>query len=498
MLVDHSDEKKRQDGGRFTLELARKSSDFHEFSPFEDDEGLLQIAFYRSLVSTDKVTHFLLPALQQHRDRLQHPEGIREFLPFAEVTQTDEESEAVTKIMEGFVLLRIRSAGGRYLLANLVNSQSGQRQSNDTENESSVIGPKAGFVENLDTNLHLLRQKLPTPRLIIEALTIGSHSKTQVALVYLEGVTNKEYVQTMRQRLQAFDIEALYDTSQLEEILSDDSNTLFPLFLSTERIDRIVYAITSGQVVVFSNGSPYAMAAPANFLGFFASPEDYYMPWVLGSFFRLIRLLSVMFSIFATPMYVAVMTFHYEVIPESILGPLIQSRIHVPFPPVVEVIFLEITIDLLREAGARLPSKIGQTLGIVGGIVIGEASVQAALSSNILLIIVALSALASFTTPNYKMANTIRLLRFPFVLLSAFWGGLGITAGFLLMMGHLIRLKSLGMPYVVPLYPFRKGNLDDSVIRASYQYSYHRNLFLRPLSGFRYRPRSRKEDRDVE
>ncbi|MDU2242916.1 MAG: spore germination protein [Paenibacillus sp.] len=498
MFVDHPGEKRRPDGERLTLDLARKSSDFHEFSPYEEDAGFLRIAYYRSLVAAEKVTHFLLPTLQKHRDRLQRPDDLRGILPFAEVTLTNAEKEAVAKIMEGFVLLRMGSAEGVYVLANLDNSQMGQRQSNDTENEFSVVGPKSGFVENLDTNLHLLRAKLPTPELIIETLTIGSHSKTKVAVVYLENVANPEYVQAMKQRLEDFDFEVLYDTSQLEEILADNSNTLFPLFLSSERIDRITYAITSGQVAVFSNGSPYAMAAPANFLGFFVSPEDYYLPWVLGSFFRFIRLLSVMFSIFATPIYVAVMTFHYEIIPESMLGPLIESRIHVPFPPVVEVIFLEITIDLLREAGARLPSKIGQTLGIVGGIVIGEASVQAALTSNILLIIVALSALASFTTPIFKMANTIRLLRFPFVLLAAFWGGLGITAGFLMLMGHLIRLKSLGTPYFVPLFPFRKGNLDDSVIRASYQYSSHRSLFLRPLSAFRYHPRSRKEDGDVE
>ncbi|MGG3530768.1 spore germination protein [Paenibacillus rhizolycopersici] len=498
MLVDFSGEKGRQDAGRLTLALAQKSSDFHEFSPFEDDEGLIRIAYYRSLVSAEKVTHFLLPAIQKHRDQLIRPDDIRGLLPFAEVNQTKQEPEAVSKIMEGCVLLRMSSAEGTYILANLDNGQLGQRQSNDTENEFSVVGPKAGFVENLDTNLHLLRQKLPTPGLIIETLTVGSRSKTKVAVVYLEDVTNLEYVHAVKQRLKDFDFEVLYDTSQLEEILADNSKTLFPLFLSSERIDRITYAITSGQVAVFSNGSPYAMAAPANFLGFFVSPEDYYLPWVLGSFFRFIRLLSVMFSIFATPIYVAVMTFHYEVIPESMLGPLIESRIHVPFPPVVEVIFLEITIDLLREAGARLPSKIGQTLGIVGGIVIGEASVQAALTSNILLIIVALSALASFTTPIFKMANTIRLLRFPFVLLAAFLGGFGITAGFLVLMGHLIRLKSLGIPYLVPLYPFRKGNLDDSVIRASYQYMAHRSLFLRPLSAFRYRPRSRKEDNDVE
>lgn len=494
MFVKHSYAKKRLKQGQASLEQVRKSSDFHEFSPFEENEGLIRIAYYSSLVSDDKVTRFLLPALQKHRDQLGRPEDLKDLLPFAEVMLANTEKEVVAKLMEGYVLLRMDSAEGLYVLANLNNGQTGQRQSNDTENEFSVMGPKVGFVENLDTNQHLLRQKLATPALIFETLTIGSHSNTRVVIAYLEDVTNPEIVETMRQRLKSIDYEVLYDTSQLEEIIADQSNTLFPLFISTERVDRVAFALTSGQVAVFSDGSPYVLTAPANFMGFFLSPEDYFLPWILGSFHRIIRLLSVLFSVFATPIYVAVMTFHYEIIPETMLGPLIQSRIHVPFPPVVEVIFLEITIDLLREAGARLPSKIGQTLGIVGGIVIGEASVQAELTSNILLIVVALAALASFTTPIVKMANTIRLLRFPFILLAALWGGLGITIGFLMLMGHLMRLKSLGVPYLAPLYPFRTDNLADSAIRASYQYLNRRSLFLRPLTAYRYHPQSRKED----
>lgn len=364
--MKHSDNEKRLNQRHSGLEQVRKSSDFHEFSPFEEDEGLIRVAYYSSLVSDDKVTRYLLPALREHRDRLGQPEELMDLLPFAEVMIANTEKEVVAKLMEGYVLLRMDSAEDLYVLANLNNAQTGQRQSNDTENEFSVMGPKVGFVENLDTNLHLLRQKLATPALIFETLTIGSHSNTRVVIAYLEDVTNPEIVDTMRQRLKSIDYEVLYDTSQLEEIIADQSNTMFPLYISTERVDRVTFALTSGQVAAFTDGSPYVMAAPANFLGFFVSPEDYCLPWILGSFHRIIRLLSVVFSVFATPIYVAIMTFHYEILPETMLGPLIQSRIHVPFLPVVEVIFLEITIDLLREAGARLPSKIGQTLGIVG------------------------------------------------------------------------------------------------------------------------------------
>lgn len=480
------------------LQRAGKSQDFHQFSPFEG-ETYIQVSYYKSMVDEQKLTLSLLPALQQNRSALSHPHDMKEILPFDDMLLTNEPREIESKLCTGYLLLQFSAAtDAECLLVNIRNDTLGQRTSNDTENEFSVVGPKAGFVENLDTNLHLLRQQMPVPELIFRELTMGSISKTRVAYVYLDGVTNPQLIETVEQRLTSIDFEIFFDSSQIDQLIADKSNTPFPLFLSTERIDRVAFAISSGQVAIFSNGSPYGVTGPSNFLDFFISPEDYYLPWILGSFFRLIRIISVIFSIFAAPLYVAVLTYHFEVLPDSILGPLIMSRLHVPLPPVMEVIFLEITIELLREAGARLPTKIGQTLGIVGGIVIGEASVRAALTSNILIIIVAFSALASFTTPIFKMANTIRLLRFPFIILAALFGGLGLIAGFFLLLGHLLRLKSLGMPYLVPLFPFRTGNLQDSIFRASFQYLHTRSKFLRPLKLSRYKPSADKEDIDDE
>jgi spore germination protein KA len=201
----------------------------------------------------------------------------------------------------------------------------------------------------------------------------------------------------------------------------------------------------------------------------------------------------MLFSIFASAFYIAILTFHFEVVPKDLLGPIIYSRANVPFPPVVEVLFLEVTIDLLREAGSRLPTKIGQTLGIVGGIVIGQATVEAALTSNILLIIVALAALSSFTTPIYKMSNAIRLLRYPFILLAAIWGGLGIYVGLILLITHLSRLKSLGVPYLLPLYPYRIGGLAGAFLRPNYINYNTRPWYLRPLSLKRFNSTSDKD-----
>lgn len=473
------------------FQQAGKSNDFHQFSPTEGKD--ITISYYKSMVDSKKLNDLLLPAIQENYKKLSEISDLKKLIPFEDVLVISDPLDVEKRLIKGFVIVHLKNFNHCFLTINLSNSNLGYRKNNDTENEFSVIGPKVGFVENIDINLHLLRKQMAVTELIFEEIKIGSISKTEVVIAYLDGVTNQEYIKTVRQRLKDIDFDVVFDNSIIDQLISDNSNTPFPVYLSTERIDRVVYAMISGQIAILSNGSPYVITGPTTILDFFISPEDYYLSWMVGSFFRIIRIFSVIFSLFSTPIYVAVLTFHYEVVPEDLLEPLISSRAHVPFPPVWEAIFLEITIELLREAGARLPTKIGQTLGIVGGIVIGQASVQAALTSNILLIIVALSALASFTTPIYKMSNAIRLIRFPFILLAAFLGGFGIAIGFVLLLSHLLNLKSLGNPYMVPLYPFRIKNFRDSFIRSSFQYTTNRSNYLRPLSLKRY---AAKEDKD--
>ncbi|MER2170879.1 MAG: spore germination protein, partial [Psychrobacillus psychrodurans] len=207
-----------------------------------------------------------------------------------------------------------------------------------------------------------------------------------------------------------------------------------------------------------------------SFIEFFHSREDKNLRWPVATFIRLLRFAALFISIFFTPMYVASLTFHYEVIPQPLLVPLSESRAIVPFPPILEALFLELIIELLREAGARLPTKIGQTIGIVGGIVLGTAAVQAGITSNILIIIIALCALSSFTTPNYIMGNVIRVLRFPIIILAGFWGYYGIIFAFCFLLIHLLRQTSLGAPYMSPFYPPRFKNWGDSIIRLPIKY----------------------------
>jgi hypothetical protein len=482
------------------VKKAKKSFDFKEIK--KNISGIqIFILYFTTLIDHKTMERVFLPYLNEYEKKKDNSLDIHQFknnLPLEDVIKTQDAKEIEEKIHQGYVLIKFENTSEDCLLVNVSNLSKGVRESNETENEFNVIGPKLGFVESLDTNILLLRAKLKSPLLTTEEIVLGTLSKTRVIIVYLDGITNEEHIETVKKRLSEIDIDIIWDTTVIDQIIRENSHTPFPLYLTTERVDKVAYALTTGQVVIFSDGSPYAISGPSTIADFLLSSEEYYYNWVIGSFLRLTRIFAIIFSIFSSSIYVAVVTFHYEVIPADLLGPLIKSRANVPFPPLLEVLFLEMTIELLREAGARLPTKVGQTLGIVGGIVIGQAAVMAGLTSNILLIIVSLSALASFTTPTMVMSNTIRILRFPFIIMSSLLGGLGIMIGFAVLLCHLFKLKSFDTPYMVPLYPFRPNNLADSIIRPPYNQLNKRPDYMRPKDKMKYSPiESNKKKEDI-
>ncbi|MEK5444262.1 spore germination protein [Fredinandcohnia sp. FSL W7-1320] len=474
---------------------AKKSSDFTTITPIEKNNNI-SLSFFKTLVDSKTLQQSLLQNLKENISVVEKVSDLKNIIPIEDMVVTKDPKEIEKALHEGATVIYFKNQMDEFALLKIGNARLGQRETNDTQNEFSVIGPKVGFIEDIGTNLHMLREHLHSPDLIFDELVVGTRTQTKVVIAYIDGVTNPEFVKTATQRLQNLDVDAIFDNTQLEQLISDHSSSPFPLFVTTERIDRTVGSLLLGQVVLITDKSSYAVIGPVNLMDFFSNPEDFYLPSLIASFFKLIRIFGMLFSMFATSFYVAILTFHFEVIPKDLLGPIINSRANVPFPPVIEVLFLEVTIDLLREAGARLPTKIGQTLGIVGGIVIGQATVEAALTSTILLIIVALSALASFTTPIYKMSTAVRMLRYPFILLAAIWGGLGIYVGLLFIIGHLSRLKSLGVPYMVPLYPYRKGWALGSFIRPSFVNLKKRPSYFRPLSNKRYTPTPSQDSED--
>ncbi|WEG13223.1 spore germination protein [Pullulanibacillus sp. KACC 23026] len=437
----------------------RNSSDFVLV-----EHGNYRIYYIKPLIKAEVVQRSILPFLPEGNGL--QLEEIKQKLPIEKKLITSVPKDVQDSLLHGFIAIELLHKSEKLLLLEAIESKA--RQVTIPEVEYSVVGPKEAFVEALEVNLNLIRKRIPLPTLVVKSLNVGHVSKSQVAVLYIEGIANKENVNTVIQRLKDIDFDFIADSSFLTQMISDNSNTPFPLLIDTERPDRVAAVLNEGKVAILVDGSPEAIYGPTTLVEFFSSFEDYFLSWPIASFFRLVRLFSVLFSIFITPLYVSVMTFHYELVPRDLLSPLITSRLVVPFPPVLETLILEVTIELLREAGARLPSKVGQTIGIVGGLVIGTASVEAGLTSNVLLILVALAALASFITPVYRMSNTIRLLRFPLIILASQWGIIGVTLGFVIMVIHLIKLKSIGRPYLEPIFPPRVQDLKDSFIRLPY------------------------------
>jgi len=279
-----------------------------------------------------------------------------------------------------------------------------------------------------------------------------------------------DYVNELISRINKVELDAIYDNNMLIQLLDDQPNSVFPIFVTTERADTAASKLVAGKVLGILDGSPSVLSAPASFFEFFTSSDDYYQRWAVGTATRFLRFLALFATLTFTALYVSITTYHYEMIPESLLLTITQSRDKVPFPPIYEAMLMEITIELLREAGARLPTKIGQTIGIVGGIVIGQAAVQAGLTSNILIIAVASSAIASFVIPSYTMSASIRLIRFGIILMAGILGNLGILIGIAFIVIHLSSLTSLNSSYLTPIAPVNFNDMRDVFIRAPFRF----------------------------
>ncbi|QPW51685.1 spore germination protein (plasmid) [Bacillus thuringiensis] len=340
-----------------------------------------------------------------------------------------------------------------------------ERSIQEPVSEVTIKGSHDGFIENASKNIGLIRRYIPSTELKIKKLTIGERATTSVYLLYLGDVANEDVVQEVETRICKIKTDTVLSIGELSNFTKDQNWTPFPQDYLSERPDAISHHILDGKVAILIDRSPSAMIVPMNLIGFFQTPDDYNVHWLIASFFRLLRFLGFIIAIFLPAIYIAMVSFHFEIIPLDLYTSIATSRIKVPFSPLVEAFIMEITLEMLREAGIRLPQPIGQTIGIVGGIVIGQAAVQAGLVSNVMVIIVSITAIASFIVSNYDLSSCIRLIRFPMMLFAYFYGVLGIVSGMMLLFAHFVTLTSYGSPYGLPIAPFRLQELKDSFIR---------------------------------
>lgn len=329
---------------------------------------------------------------------------------------------------------------------------------NEADSEKVVRGSNEGFTDSVKQNAALIRKRVRSPKVKVKQKKLGVRSKTNVYLVYMEGLAYPDLLKEIDKRLEGFEIDGVLDSGVIEQLSEEKWYSPFPQFQTTERPDRAAMSILEGRIVLLSDNSPVALILPTDYDSFIKTSDDYYNRWEIASFERLLRYLASFFAMTLPGLYLAVTNFHTQILPTTLLLSFADARRGVPFPAVIEVIIMELSFELLREAGVRLPGAMANTIGIVGGLIIGQAAVEANLVSPIVVIVISFTALCSFAIPNEEFATAFRLLKFFFIGICAWLGFFGFLAGLLLVLIHLSHLKSFGVPY---LMPFVAADLND-------------------------------------
>ncbi|QWU13854.1 spore germination protein KA [Paenibacillus sophorae] len=397
----------------------------------------------------------------QKEELLQAWSTIKNKLTVGSVVQTGHLSSVASALLAGSSVLFAEGVPSA-----LICSTKGGKSREISEASTQVVirGPKDSFTESIETNFTLVRRRIRSKLLRLETINIGSVSHTSVAIMYLQDTAPVEIVERVRQTLSSINMEAVLESGYIEKVLQDSSFSPFPTVYNTERPDIVAGNLLDGRITIFVDGTPFALIVPTVFSQFFTSPEDYYQRYDIGLFIRFLRYISFIISMIAPSFYVALITYHQEMIPTPLLISLAGGREDVPFPAIVEALLMEFSFEILREAGIRLPRAVGQAVSIIGAIVIGEAAVQAGIVSQFMIIVVAITGIASFSAPFYNIAITARLLKFSFLILAGIFGFFGIALGMITLIGHMNSLRSVGTPFMAPFSPFKLQAFRDTLL----------------------------------
>lgn len=352
----------------------------------------------------------------------------------------------------------------------------------EVESEKAIRGSNEGFSESVKLNTALIRKRLRSPHVKVRESFAGKRTHTNVDLVYLKDLIHPEVLEEIEKRLQEFEIDGTLDSGIIEQLTEKKKYSPFPQFQTTQRPDRAAMAILEGRIVLLSDNSPVALILPATYNSFIQTSDDYYSRWEIASFTRVLRYVASFLAMTFPGLYLAMTNFHTQILPTDLLLSLAASRQGVPFPAVIEVLLMELAFELLREAGVRLPGANGNTIGIVGGLIIGQAAVDANIVSPIVVIVVALTALCSFAVPNEEFATAFRILKFGFILVCGYLGFFGFLMGIMAVLIHLSHLESFGIPY---LAPFVGADLNgyqderDTFLRLPLKFLKKRSLYTR-------------------
>lgn len=425
------------------------------------------VIYLEGLCEKRMIENFLIPGLTSEIDINNMPQDEMEVLKYRLGIKENQIFKDIQKsleaILSGNPVIFIDGLEKSFEI-NLNNPPG--RDINEPSNEVVVRGPREGFTESLLKNVNLIRKKIKNYNLKMEMFTLGKETNTKVILSYLSNVADIKIVNEVKQRLQNIDIESVLDSNYIEEYISDESLSIFPLVFRTEKPDVAAAKILEGRVIIIVDGSPIVLSVPALFVEFLQSGEDYYIRYSSATLNRTIRFLSLFITVTLPSTYVALTTFHQELIPTKLLISIVGARENVPFPALLESILMFTAFEIMREAGIRMPKTLGQSISIVGGLVLGDAAVKAGIVGTPMVIIVALTAITKFTISSIELEVPVVYIRFFFLLLSGFLGFIGLTFGFLLVGMRLVSIRSFGIPYMFPICPFSIQSGEDVLVRA--------------------------------
>ncbi|AJD30881.1 spore germination protein [Clostridium sporogenes] len=423
------------------------------------------IIYINGLASKDIIDRDVLHPLMLHiKENLKDKPNIMEYISKKYITMSN------TKIEKDInnILSSLKRGQTALLLENsdesiIIDTSSGDYRSiSEPTNESSIRGSREGFIEKLETNTSIIKRRIRDENLVIENMVLGRRTQRDLAIIYIDNIVDKNVLQELKYKLSSIDVDSVPLMGYIQQYIENDAYSIFPQSRTTERPDIVEGNLMEGRIAVMLEGTPMVLLTPSIFIEFFQAIEDYTQRTIVSSFTRILRALSVIIVITFPSIYLTLIKFNAELIPIKFVNTIIQSRSNIPLTPFMEILSMEIIVEFLREGGLRLPPKVNQTLSVVGGIIIGQAAIKAGIVSSSTLLIIGISIIAAFLTPNYDMSLAVRFIRFPMLILSNYLGLLGLTAGFFFLLVHICSLESLGVPY----FSFHNEEYKDIFIRS--------------------------------
>ncbi|MCY6483117.1 spore germination protein [Clostridium aestuarii] len=418
----------------------------------------------KDIINRDILTHLMFKIDEEIIiDKTTAEYICRKYIPMSSTIVKDDLNAAVDAIKVGKAVILIDGLK-EFIISDTVGGE--HRNISDSLNESAIRGSREGFVENIQTNISILRRKIKDKNLSMETYEIGRRSQTDLVIMYIDDIVDKDILCEVRRRLKAIDIDSINDTGMLEQYIEDHPYSPFPQVFGTERPDIVKANLMEGKIAILLNGTPHVITVPALFIEFFQAVEDYHERTLVSSFSRILRTLATFIIIIIAPTYLTLISYNVELIPVKFITPIIESRKGIALSPILEILSMELVVEFLREGGLRLPPKIAGTLSIVGGIIIGNTAVESKVVSPSTLLIVGIGVISTFLIPNYEMSLSIRFIRFPMIFLANAMGFLGIISGLFFLLIILSSMKSFGVSY----FSINSSDLKDIFIRAPLWY----------------------------